>query len=202
MKAKVLQIWVPLLAALMVVAVTGCVQRRLVVRSQPAGAVVYVDNVEIGKTPTAVNFTYYGTRRIRLVRDGFETIVDFVRIQPPFYEYPGLEFVSENLVPFTIQDRRLLTYTLRPKRMVPTEQLIRRAEQLRRNSGGGPPVAGGPVGSRLGGSPVGFPLSPEVTAVEPPAFPEGMRFGTPAEPTPIPPGVAYYRDAAGNVSYR
>ena len=52
---------------------TGCVRRRLTVRSNPPGASVYVDNQHIGKTPCSVDFTYYGTREIRLVKSGFST---------------------------------------------------------------------------------------------------------------------------------
>ena len=41
---------------------TGCVQRRLTIRSSPPGAVVYVGNQEIGTTPISHDFIYYGSR--------------------------------------------------------------------------------------------------------------------------------------------
>lgn len=112
-------------------ATSGCVQRRLLVRTNPPGATVYVDNVEIGKSPTAVNYTYYGTRQIRIEREGYETIDEFVRMRPPFYEIPPLDFVSETMVPVTIVDGRTLDYTLRPETLVPREQLFDRANGLR-----------------------------------------------------------------------
>ena len=51
---------------------TGCVRRRLNVRTNPPGALVYVDNQQIGTTPCSVDFIYYGTREIRLVKPGFD----------------------------------------------------------------------------------------------------------------------------------
>src|ERR1700690_4113146 len=53
---------------------SGCVQRRMTIRSNPPGALVYVDDYEIGTTPVSASFTYYGTRKIRLVKDGYETL--------------------------------------------------------------------------------------------------------------------------------
>ncbi len=42
---------------------TGCVHRRMMVRTNPPGALLYVDDTPIGITPVAADFTYYGMRR-------------------------------------------------------------------------------------------------------------------------------------------
>jgi hypothetical protein len=62
------------------VAACGCVQRRMTIRSDPPGALVYVDDYEIGNTPVSTDFVYYGTRKIRLVKDGYETLT----VRQPF----------------------------------------------------------------------------------------------------------------------
>jgi len=111
---------------------TGCVQRRMMIRSNPPGALVYVDDYEIGVTPVSSNFTYYGRRKIRLVKDGFETLTVMQSIPAPWYQVPPLDFVSENLVPGEIRDRQTFTYQMTPQRVVPTDQLLGRAENLRR----------------------------------------------------------------------
>ena len=113
---------------------SGCVQRRMMVRSNPPGALVYVDDYQepIGVTPCAANFTYYGTRKIRLVKDGFETLTVMQSIPAPWYEYTPFDFVAENFVPGEIRDHRTLDYQLKPQVVVPAEQLIARAEELRR----------------------------------------------------------------------
>jgi hypothetical protein len=103
----------------------------MTIRSNPPGAAVYVDDYTIGTTPVSHNFTYYGTRKIRLVKDGYETLTVLQRIPPPWYQIPLLDFVSENLVPGEIRDQRTLSYQLVPQRVVPREALLERAEGFR-----------------------------------------------------------------------
>jgi len=112
----------------------GCVRRRLMVRSNPPGAMVYVDNQPIGSTPCATDFVYYGTREIRLVKPGYETLTVSQPIPTPWYEIPPLDFVSENVIPRKIQDYRTISFNMIPQVIVPTEQLLSRAEQLRQST--------------------------------------------------------------------
>jgi len=109
----------------------GCVRRRMTIRTNPPGAAVYVDDYQIGTTPVSHNFTYYGTRKIRLVKDGYETLTVMQPIPPPWYQVPPVDFIAENLVPGEFSDRRTLSYQLTPQRAVPREQLLERAEGLR-----------------------------------------------------------------------
>ncbi len=104
------------------------------VRSNPPGAMVYVDNQPIGTTPCATDFVYYGTREIRLVKPGYETLTVNQPIPAPWYEIPPLDFVSENVVPRKIQDYRTVSFNLAPQVIVPTEQLLGRAEELRQST--------------------------------------------------------------------
>ena len=117
-----------------VMLIPGCVRRRLMIRSTPPGAMVYVDNQPIGTTPCATDFVYYGTREIRVVKPGYETLTVNQPIPAPWYEIPPLDFVSENLLPHKIQDYRTVSYNLVPQVIVPTEQLLSRAEQLRQST--------------------------------------------------------------------
>ncbi|MDZ4817869.1 MAG: PEGA domain-containing protein [Planctomycetota bacterium] len=123
---------------------SGCVQRRLTIRSNPPGARVYIGDQEIGTTPVSTEFVYYGDRKIRLALDGYETLVVNQPIPTPWYQYFPLDFVSENLVPGEIRDERVVNYQLVPLQLVPSEILVTRAEQLRQSVQGGPivPVAG------------------------------------------------------------
>ena len=112
----------------------GCLRRRLMVRSNPPGAMVYVDNQPIGTTPCATDFVYYGTREIRLVKPGYETLTVNQPIPVPWYEVPPLDFFTENVVPQKIQDYRTVSYNMVPQVIVPTEQLLSRAEELRQST--------------------------------------------------------------------
>ena len=105
----------------------------MTIRSNPPGAMVYVDDYDypIGTTPVSHNFTYYGTRKIRLVKDGYETLTVMEPIRAPWYQIPPVDFVTENLVPGELHDQRTLSYQLAPQKVVPTEELLGRAEGLR-----------------------------------------------------------------------
>lgn len=124
-----------LAAALMLcAAASGCVQRRLTVRSNPPGALVYIGNLEIGKTPCSVSYLWYGVREIKLIKDGYETLTVHQWIGPPWYEIPPVDFVSENFYPYELRDERTLDFQLIPQRTVPNDQLLGRAESLRQSN--------------------------------------------------------------------
>jgi hypothetical protein len=144
MRAPFLLLLTALLAAL---AAGGCVQRRMMVRSNPPGAMVYIDDQPIGHTPVSVPFTYYGTRNFRLIKDGFETATQPHNVPAPWYEYPPVDFVSENLWPWEVRDERVIDFTLVPQQRVPENELLNRAEGLRRRTTQGisTPIPGGPL---------------------------------------------------------
>ena len=123
-------VWL-LLAVLVITAPTGCVRRRMTIRSNPPGAVVFVDERRIGVTPVSTSFTYYGTRDVQLVKDGYETVTEPHEFKTPWYQYPVVDFFAENLWPFEVRDERILDFNLPPQQTVPPTQVIQRAEQLR-----------------------------------------------------------------------
>ncbi len=133
----------------------------MTIRSNPPGALVYVDDYELGTTPVSTDFTYYGIRKIRLAKDGYETLTVMQPVRPPWYQIPPLDFVTENLVPGELRDQRDFYYRLQPQVVVPTDRLLSRAEQLRR---GVVPLA--PAGS-AGAVPASGPAPPNLPAQPP-----------------------------------
>ncbi len=170
---------------------TGCVRRRLMVRSNPPGAMVYVDNQPIGTTPCATDFTYYGTREIRLVKAGYETLTVNQPLPAPWYQIAPLDFVSENIVPRKIQDYRTASFNMVPQVIVPTQQLIARGEQLRQSTQQGavmPAITGvGPIPVLPPGAalPPGAVLPPGVGTNQPIFIPPTL-----GQPTLAPPNAA------------
>jgi len=143
----------------------------MTIRSNPPGALVYVDNYEIGTTPVSTHFLYYGTREIRLVKDGYETVTVMQKFPAPWYEFPPLDFVSENLVPGEIRDQRDLTFQLRPQMVVPVEHLMDRAERLRSGTIMGPGLPGQPARPMLPPGQPGLPSGQPAPDLQP--IPEG-----------------------------
>jgi hypothetical protein len=162
---------------------TGCLRRRLFVQSNPPGAMVFVDNQQIGNTPCSVDFTYYGTRQIRLVKPGFETLTVNQPIPTPWYEVPPIDFVSDNLVPSKLIDHRSVAFNLQPQVIVPTDQLLDRANQLRQETLQGTVVPAAAVS--VPGAAPGATLIPGT--VPPPIGASGaVPVGRPI-PIPLPP---------------
>jgi hypothetical protein len=111
---------------------SGCVERRFVITSNPPGATVYREGMQLGVTPVDDSFVYYGDRVYTLVLDGFEPRKVKQPAPPPWYEIPPLDFITENLLPFKIRDvRRPEPYQLQPLQTPNPNQVLDRAQQLR-----------------------------------------------------------------------
>lgn len=109
---------------------TGCVRRRMTINSNPQGAMVYVDGHQIGKTPVSTDFTYYGTRNIRLELDNHQTLNVKQKITPPWYQFPPFDFFAETCTPADIKDNRIWTYDLQQKTEANDDQILDRAKNF------------------------------------------------------------------------
>ncbi len=107
----------------------GCVERKLNITSEPAGAIVRISDVEVGRTPVTVPFTYYGDYEIILRRDGYETVKTHANLTPPVYEIPPLDLLSA-IVPWTYRDHRYVHVTMSEQQTPGDEELIEKARQL------------------------------------------------------------------------
>lgn len=47
----------------------GCVERTITITSEPSGALVHLNDEEVGRTPLTVPFTFYGVYDVRLEMD-------------------------------------------------------------------------------------------------------------------------------------
>lgn len=114
-------------------ATTGCVQRRLQIRSEPEGAFVSVDRQPVGLSPLSVPYTYYGTREIQLEKDGYKTVRVEQNIRPPWFEWFPISLISNNFAGREIRDNRVFDFTLEPKQSVDGNALFLRADDLRQD---------------------------------------------------------------------
>lgn len=172
---------------LIALSATGCVRRRLTVRSTPPGAIVHVDNQRIGTTPCSVDYVYYGTREIRLSLPGYETLTVNQPLPAPWYELPGIDFISENLVPARIEDARTVSFNLQRTRLEAPETVIARGEELRRQM---TPLGAAPIVPASAAMPVAQPpggfVSPPF-GVNPGPPPSTPAFGAPPAASTAPP---------------
>jgi len=110
---------------------TGCVERRFLIESSPPGAYVYVNNTPYGPTPVDVPFLFYGDYDVQLVKEGFQTKKVKQPVSTPWWDYPIIDFFSENLWPMQITDIRPLYYEMEPIVQPNLELLKAEGEELR-----------------------------------------------------------------------
>jgi hypothetical protein len=134
-----------LLAFIAGVFLTGCVERRLYLRSDPPGADVYIDGELVGQTrredhpdgPLFVNFIYYGTREYTVRKVGYATASGEIRLETPWYEYPPVDFFAEVLAPWPIINEHRIDVKLELAQPADVDKLYAGAKKYREESNPG-----------------------------------------------------------------
>jgi len=117
--------------ALAGVCLSGCVERRLKITSDPPGALVYLADEEVGRTPLTVPFTWYGDYEVIVRLDGHQTLATHANITPPLYDIPPWDLISQAFVPWTYHYNVKRHYELKPLASPNEADLIGRAMDLR-----------------------------------------------------------------------
>jgi hypothetical protein len=121
--------------------VTGCIKRTISITSEPPGALVWLNDVQVGRTPCSADFTFFGTYDVRLDLEGYEPIITSREAEPPIYEYPGFDLVAE-AVPLNIATFIDWHFELEPvaeatlERREAEAQLLERARQMQAEEAG------------------------------------------------------------------
>jgi hypothetical protein len=122
-----------LLGGVTALAAGGCLERTVTITSEPPGAVVRLNDVEVGRTPITTEFTYYGVYDVRLNREDSEPLAVEQRARAPIYEYPPFDLAA-TILPIPIRTRLAWHYDLQPVDRVQTLEdeaaLIARARAL------------------------------------------------------------------------
>ncbi|MEE9296645.1 MAG: PEGA domain-containing protein [Phycisphaerae bacterium] len=111
--------------------VTGCVRRTLKIETEPQGAMVYLNDEEVGPTPVSRDFTWYGDYDVIIRKDGFETLQTNIVVLPPWYQIPPVDFVADVLWPATIHDVHQHSFTLDPRAAPEHDEVVAKALSLR-----------------------------------------------------------------------
>jgi hypothetical protein len=96
-------------------AACGCVERKMMIRSEPEGAPVWVNETYAGTTPLEYKFAFYGVHGIRVgpVRDEkdrllFQEAHVNYEADGPWYETFPIDFFFEVIWPGTLTDTHLV----------------------------------------------------------------------------------------------
>lgn len=109
----------------------GCVRRTLTINTEPQGALVTLNDEQIGVSPVTVPFNWYGNYGIRITKDGYETLDTTRRLKAPLHDYPPFDFFAQVLYPGRIVDSYEWTFELEPRTYPTREQVLQDAKALR-----------------------------------------------------------------------
>ncbi len=116
---------------LVAILLAGCVDRTLTINTEPQGAVVVLNDQEIGVSPVTVPFNWYGDYWVRAGKDGYETLDTHRKLKSPLYDHPPLDFFAQVLWPGRIVDAYEWTFDLTPKEYPARGELIEQGQSLR-----------------------------------------------------------------------
>ena len=95
------------------------------ITSEPTGAIVWMNDREVGSTPCEVEILHYGTYDLRVVKPGYEPFIAGRKANPPAWDLPGPDLVAE-LLPVELESRNSWHVDLVVEDMS-TEAVIQRA---------------------------------------------------------------------------
>lgn len=128
----------PIALALLAAATLGACgrqERTIAITSEPPGAVVWLNDYELGRTPVETDFTFFGVYDVRLAKPGYEPLMTSREAQAPLHEQPGIDLIAAAL-PGVRRTRIAWHFVLTPVAesadpRAAEEALIERAKALR-----------------------------------------------------------------------
>jgi len=109
---------------------SGCVERKLTVKTHPEDALVVLNDEEIGFSPVTVNFNWYGDYCVRIQKEGYETLNTHRELKGPWYDAFPFDFFAQIINPNRIVDSYEWTFDLAPRQQVSRDELIRNARKM------------------------------------------------------------------------
>ena len=109
----------------------GCVRRTLTIQTEPAGALIFLNDEEIGRSPVTTDFTWYGDYDLIIRQPGYDTLKTHVEVRRPWYQVLPIDFVAEVLWPQHLVDAHTFDFSLTPAQPTDRASLIERAQALR-----------------------------------------------------------------------
>jgi hypothetical protein len=121
-----------MLSLVLAVPLCGCVERTMKIQTDPPGALVLVNDEEVGVSPVTCSFLWYGDYDIILRKPGYQTLKTHYRVPAPWYQWPPFDLVAETMVPAQIHDEHVLpTFVLEPAEDPAVSDVVERAVELR-----------------------------------------------------------------------
>lgn len=121
---------------------SACQQRSITITSEPEGARVWLNDVDVGRTPVEVDFKWYGIYDVRVSKEGYEPLITAREAKAPVWEYPVVDLVT---APFPLRDRQTWHFDLvrtaeSLNKAAAETDLIQRAKEMREQTAADAPA--------------------------------------------------------------
>ena len=122
----------PVLLSLLIITclASGCVERKLTIRTTPDNALVTLNDEEIGTSPVTVSFQWYADYRVRVTKAGYNTLETHRELKAPWYDHFPFDFVAQVLTPKRIVDEHEWSFDLTPAEPADRDAVIQQAQAL------------------------------------------------------------------------
>ena len=114
-----------------VLLLSGCVERKLTINTEPQGAIVALNDEEIGISPVTIEFNWYGDYNIRIEKQGYETLNTHRELKSPVHDRFPLDFLFEVLWPGRIIDEYEWSFRLTTYKPIDRDELLRASEVMK-----------------------------------------------------------------------
>ena len=126
------RIQLSIISVLLLICLTGCVERELTINTEPQGALVRLNDEEIGFSPVTVSFNWYGDYRVRITKEGYNTLKTHRNLERPLHDWPPFDFFVQCLYPGRITDSYEWTFSLKEQSFPPREKLLKDAVEFKK----------------------------------------------------------------------
>ncbi len=109
---------------------SGCVERKLTIRTTPENALVTLNDEEIGTSPVTVSFQWYADYHVRVTKAGYNTLETHQALKAPWYDHFPFDFFAQILTPKRIVDKHEWSFDLTPAEPVDRDAVIQQAQAL------------------------------------------------------------------------
>ena len=129
--SKTIVFWGLIFWVVVISLLNGCVERRVTINTEPAGALVFLNDEEIGISPVTVDFNWYGDYKIRVNKEGYEILETHQKLAAPLHDQFPFDFFAEILWPGTIVNEYEWSFELTPYAPPEREELIQAAREMK-----------------------------------------------------------------------
>jgi hypothetical protein len=110
----------------------GCVERKITILTEPAGALVALNDEEIGTSPVTVGFEWYGDYSVRLTKEGYQTLNTHQNLKRPLRDRVFIDLLDDMFM--TRIDEYTWTFKLEPYQQPQKDQLIDQAVKMQKQT--------------------------------------------------------------------